>query len=68
MSDALAYVEEQVEKFSLSEQIHLLNFLASRINSKTSILNKDYSEEESLQKLRESSLSTVWEIVKNGTW
>ena len=53
MSDALVYVEEQVEKFSLAEQIHLLNFLASRINSKTSILNKDYSEEESLQKLRE---------------
>ena len=68
MSDALVYVEEQVEKFSLSEQIHLLNFLANRINSKTSILNKDYSEEESLQTLRESSLSTVWEIVKNDTW
>ena len=43
MSDALVYVEEQVEKFYLSEQIHLLNFLANRINSKTSILNKDYS-------------------------
>ena len=43
MSDALVYVEEQVEKFSLAEQIHLLNFLANRINSKTSILNKDYS-------------------------
>lgn len=68
MSDALVYVEEQVEKFSLSEQIHLLNFLANRINSKTSILNKDYSEEESLQTLRESSLSTVWESVKNDTW
>ena len=68
MSDALAYVEEQVEKFSLSEQIHLLNFLANRINSKTSILNKDYSEEESLQTFRESSLSTVWESVKNDTW
>lgn len=68
MSDALVYVEEQVEKFSLAEQIHLLNFLASRINSKTSILNKDYSEEESLQTLRESSLSTVWESVKNDTW
>ena len=68
MSDALVYVEEQVEKFSLAEQIHLLNFLANRINSKTSILNKDYSVEESLQKLRESSLSTVWESVKNDTW
>lgn len=68
MSDALVYVEEQVEKFSLAEQIHLLNFLANRINSKTSILNKDYSEEESLQKRRESSLSTVWESVKNDTW
>lgn len=68
MSDALAYVEEQVEKFSLSEQIHLLNFIAGKINTKTSILNKEYSEEESLQKLRESSLSTVWESVKNDTW
>lgn len=68
MSDALVYVEEQVEKFSLAEQIHLLNFLANRINSKTSILNRDYSEEEALQTLRESSLSTVWESVKNDTW
>ena len=67
MSDALVYVEEQVEKFSLAEQIHLLNFLANRINSKTSILNKNYSEEESLQTLRESSCSTVWESVKNDT-
>ena len=68
MSDALVYVEEQIEKFSLAEQIHLLNFLANRINSKTSILNKNYYEEESLQTLRESSLATVWESVKNDTW
>ncbi|MDY2925452.1 MAG: hypothetical protein SOT15_11255 [Treponema sp.] len=68
MSDALAYVEEQVEKFSLSEQIQLLNFIANNINKKTSILINEYSEEESLQKLRESSLSTVWESVKNDTW
>lgn len=68
MSDDLAYVEEQVEKFSLAEQIQLLNFIANNINKKTSILINEYSEEESLQKLRESSLSTVWEIVKNDTW
>ncbi len=68
MSDALAYVEEQVEKFSLAEQIQLLNFIANNINKKTSILINENSEEESLQKLRESSLSTVWEIVKNDTW
>ena len=68
MSDALAYVEEQVEKFSLAEQIQLLNFIANNINKKTSILINEYSEEESLQKPRESSLSTVWEIVKNDTW
>ena len=68
MSDALAYVEEQVEKFSLTEQIQLLNFIANNINKKTSILINEYSEEESLQKLRESSLSTVWESVKNDTW
>ena len=68
MSDALAYVEEQVEKFSLAEQIQLLNFIANNINKKTSILINENSEEESLQKLRESSLSTVWEIVKNDSW
>ena len=68
MSDALAYVEEQVITFSLAEQIHLLNFVANNINKKTSILNDDYSEDKSLQKLRESSLATVWESVKNDTW
>ena len=68
MSDALAYVENQVLTFSLAEQIHLLNFVASNINKKTSILNKEYSEEESLQKMREASLSTVWETVKNDSW
>ena len=57
-----------VEKFSLAEQIQLLNFIANNINKKTSILINEYSEEESLQKLRESSLSTVWESVKNDTW
>ena len=68
MSDALAYVENQVLTFSLAEQIHLLNFVASNINKKTSILNKEYSEEESLQKMREASLATVWETVKNDSW
>lgn len=68
MSDALAYVEEQVATFSLAEQIHLLNLLANNINKKTSILSNEYSEEESLQKLRDSSLATVWESVKNDTW
>ena len=68
MSDALAYVEEQVETFSLAEQIHLLNFIANNINKKTSILTNEYTEEQSLQKMREASLSTVWESVKNDTW
>lgn len=68
MSDALAYVEEQVATFSLAEQIHLLNFVANNINKKTSILNNDYTEEQSLQKMREASLATVWETVKNDTW
>jgi len=68
MSDALAYVEEQVESFSLAEQIHLLNFIANNINKKTSILSNEYTEEESLKKMREASLTTVWESVKNDTW
>lgn len=70
MSDALASVEEQVETFSLAEQIHLLNFVANNINKKTAILNNEYTytEEQSLQKLREASLATVWESIKNDTW
>ena len=68
MSDALAYVENQVETFSLAEQIHLLNFLANTINKKTSILNSEYTDEDSMRRLRESSLATVWDSVKNDTW
>ncbi|MBO4438506.1 MAG: hypothetical protein J5798_04075 [Spirochaetaceae bacterium] len=68
MSDALSYVEEQVQTFTLAEQIHLLNFIADNINKKTSILNNEYTEEQSLQRMREASLSTVWESVKNDTW
>ena len=68
MSDALIHVEEQVKTFSLAEQIHLLNFIANNINKKSSILNNEYNEEQSLQKMRETSLSTVWESVKNDTW
>ncbi|MBQ1671973.1 MAG: hypothetical protein IIT57_10420 [Treponema sp.] len=68
MTDALEYVENQVLTFSLAEQIHLLNFVADNINKKTSILNNEYSEEESFQKMREASLSTVWESVKNDSW
>lgn len=68
MSDALEDVENRVRTFSLAEQIHLLNFIASNINKRSSILNNQYAEEESLQKIRESSLATVWETVKNDTW
>ena len=68
MSDALAYVEEQVDTFSLAEQIHLLNFIANKINKKSAILTNEFTEEQSLQKMREASLSTVWESVKNDTW
>lgn len=68
MSDALEDVENIVQSFSLAEQIHLLNFIANNINKRSSILNNQYSEEEALQKIREASLTTVWETVKNDTW
>ena len=68
MSDALEDVENRVKTFSLAEQIHLLNFIANKINKRSSILNNQYSEEETLQKIREASLTTVWETVKNDTW
>ena len=68
MSEALEYVENQVLSFSLAEQIHLLSFVANNINKKTSILNNELPSENSLQKMRESSLSTVWESVKNDAW
>ena len=68
MSDALEDVENRVQSFSLAEQIHLLNFIANNIDKRSSILNNQYSEEEALQKIREASLTTVWETVKNDTW
>ena len=68
MSDALEDVENKVQSFSLAEQIHLLNFIANNINKRSSILINQYSEEEALQKIREASLATVWETVKNDTW
>ena len=68
MSDILEDVKNQILSFSLAEQIHLLNFIANNINKRSSILNNQYSEEESLQKMREASLATVWETVKNDTW
>ena len=64
MSDALAYVEKQVLSFSLTEQLHLLSFIADVVNKKTFQL----SEEEVLQKMREVNLTTVWETVKNDSW
>ena len=64
MSDALTYVENQVLSFSLAEQLHLLGFIADAVNKKASTL----SEEEALQKMRESSLEAVWENVKNDSW
>ena len=68
MSDALEDVENRVQTFSLAEQIHLLNFIANNINKQSSILNNQYTEEEALKKIREASLTTVWETVKNDTW
>ena len=61
---ALAQIENQVLEFSLAEQIQLLTFIANTVNKRTS----EFSEEEVLQKMRESSLSTVWESVKNDAW
>ncbi|MEL3907005.1 MAG: hypothetical protein P1P65_08300 [Treponema sp.] len=64
MTDTLAYIENQVLSCSLAEQLHLLSFIADAVNKKTSQL----SEEDALQKIRESSLATVWENVKNDSW
>ena len=64
MSDALTQVENQVLSFSLAEQIGLLTFIANNVNKQTSIL----AEGEALKKIRESSLETVWESIKNDSW
>ncbi|AAS13080.1 MULTISPECIES: hypothetical protein [Treponema] len=64
MSDALTQVENQVLSFSLAEQIRLLTFIANNVNKQTSIL----AEGEALKKIRESSLETVWESIKNDSW
>ena len=64
MSDALTQVENHVLSFSLAEQIRLLTFIANNVNKQTSIL----AEGEALKKIRESSLETVWESIKNDSW
>ena len=64
MSDALTQVENQVLSFSLAEQIRLLTFIANNVNKQTSML----AEGEALKKIRESSLETVWESIKNDSW
>ena len=64
MSDALTQVENQVLSFSLAEQIRLLTFIANNVDKQTSIL----AEGEALKKIRESSLETVWESIKNDSW
>ena len=60
----MAQMESQILAFSLAEQIQLLTFIANAVNKRTSEL----TEAQSLQKMRESSLATVWESVKNDTW
>ena len=64
MSDALIQVENQVLSFSLAEQIRLLTFIANNVNKQTFML----AEGEALKKIRESSLETVWESIKNDSW
>ncbi|AIN93835.1 hypothetical protein [Treponema putidum] len=64
MSDALTQVENQVLSFSLAEQIRLLTFIANNVNKQTFML----AEGEALKKIRESSLETVWESIKNDSW
>lgn len=68
MSDILEDVKNQILSFSLTEQIHLLNFIANCINKQTSILNKNFSEYEALRNLRETSLATVWKTIYNDKW
>jgi len=60
----MAQMENQVLSFSLAEQIQLLTFIANAVNKRTAEL----TEAQSLQKMRESSLATVWESVKNDSW
>ena len=42
--------------------------VADNINKENSILAKELSESDSLKKMRDSSLTTVWEDVKNDMW
>ncbi len=42
--------------------------VTDNINKENSILAKELSESDSLKKMRDSSLTTVWEDVKNDMW
>jgi uncharacterized protein YnzC (UPF0291/DUF896 family) len=55
------------ETLSLAEQQEILDFIYF-IASRAKKQKLDNDEEESLRRLREASLATVWESVKNDTW
>lgn len=59
-------LEEKIKSLPQSyydELLDYVDFLIQQAQKK-----KQISENDSMQKLRESSLSTVWETVKNDTW
>ena len=55
------------ETLPLADQKEILDFIYF-IAARAKKQKIDRDEEESLRQLREASLATVWETVKNDTW
>lgn len=59
-------LEKQIKALPESyytELVHYISFLTQKV-----LAEKDVQEDESLAKMRESSLATVWEYLKDDTW
>ena len=65
MPEAFA-IYETLYPAEQKEILDFIYFIAAR--AKKQKLEEEEEEEESMRRLREASLSTVWESVKNDTW
>jgi len=62
--DVLEQKIKSLPEVYYNELIDFLDYLTQKANQ----VNKEKTDADSLQKMRESSLQTAWDSVKNNTW
>jgi len=62
--DVLEQKIKSLPEVYYNELVDYLDYLTQKANQ----VNKEKTDADSLQKMRESSLQTAWDSVKNNTW